>query len=199
MNEEDRRVVRTRRLLKNALLDLMEEGNYETITIRRITDQADIGYATFFRHYDGKDELMLELFTDIITELEAMPEGHGGQYFEQEGYLLFEHVAQNQALYRGILDSPTFARKFRDLLKDIVRGHLESHAEVISSPALPFEIAAQHMVASHLGLIDWWLSNDRPYSIEIMARIYDRLIIRATWQALQMENELILPWEKLDE
>ena len=71
MNDEDRRVTRTRRLLKQALVDLTSEQTFETITLRDITDRADIGYATFFRHYDGKDELMLEIFTGIIEELES--------------------------------------------------------------------------------------------------------------------------------
>ena len=43
MNTDDRRVMRTRRLLKQALIELTNEKSYEEITIRDITDQADIG------------------------------------------------------------------------------------------------------------------------------------------------------------
>jgi len=48
MDKADRRVVRTRRLLKEALLDLVNQGPYEKITIRDINGRADIGHATFF-------------------------------------------------------------------------------------------------------------------------------------------------------
>ncbi len=187
MEKEDRRVARTRRLLKAALIELIDEQPYEQITIRDITDRADIGYATFFRHYDGVDDLMLEIFTGIVEEIESLPDKHGEDLFEQEGYLLFEHVSKNQSLYRGILDSHTFTRKLRNHIRNIVRKHLDGHAEEISSSPIPIEIAAQHMVSSLLGLIDWWLTEDAPYSLERMAMIYDRLIIQATWHALRYE------------
>jgi AcrR family transcriptional regulator len=195
MNEGDRRVVRTKRLLKEALVDLISEQAYETITIRDITDRADIGYATFFRHYDSKDELMLELFTEIIEELESLSDEHANDYFEQEGNLLFRHVKENQAMYRSILDSQPFARKLREHIKGIVRMHLYSHAGQFMDSAIPLEVAANHMVASLLGLIDWWLFNDLPYPVEQMAMIYRRLIVEATWHALKDENEMRLPWK----
>jgi AcrR family transcriptional regulator len=185
MEKEDRRIARTRRLLKAALIELIDEQAYEKITIRDITDRADIGYATFFRHYDGVDDLMLEIFSGIIEEIESLPETHGEGYFEQEGYLLFEHVAKNRSLYRGILDSYTFAGKLRDHIRNTVRKHIDSHAEEISSSEIPIDIAAQHMVSSLLGLIDWWLTENAPYSLERMAMIYDRLIIQATWDVLR--------------
>jgi AcrR family transcriptional regulator len=184
MEKEDRRVSRTRRLLREALIELIEEKPYETITIRDVTDRADIGYATFFRHYDGVDDLMLEIFSRIIEELESLPDKHGEEYFEQEGYQLFEHVSANQFLYRGILGSHTFTRKLRDHIKGIVQGHLDEHADEVSASTIPIEVAAQHMTSSILGLIDWWLEEGAPYSSERMARIYDRLIVQATWDAL---------------
>jgi AcrR family transcriptional regulator len=192
MHSEDRRVLRTRRLLRAALVELTGESTFEDITIRNITDRADIGYATFFRHYDGKDDLMLEIFTDIIAELESLPGKHGEQYFEREGYLLFKHVAENSALYRSILDSLTFSRRLREHVKKIVQRHLDQHAGQITSTTIPIEVAAQHMVSSMLGLIDWWLAQGQPYSIDRMALIYDQLIMQATWYALGEGNPMHL-------
>jgi AcrR family transcriptional regulator len=198
VNTDDRRVLRTRRLLKQALIELTAEKTYEEITIRDITDQADIGYATFFRHYDGKDDLMLEIFTETIEEIESLPAEHGERYFEQEGYLLFAHVSENQSLYRSILDSQNFTRKFRQHTKKMVQVHMEAHVQNISTPSFPVEIAAQHMVSSLVGLIDWWLEDDLSTEIERMAMIYERLIIQATWHALDSDNLMKLPWEGVD-
>lgn len=191
MDTEDRRVIRTRGLLKEALVELVSEQPYEEITIREITDRADIGYATFFRHYDGVDDLMLEFFSGIVEELESLTDRHEGRYFEQEGQRLFEHVAEHQALYRGILNSHTFTHKLRAHFTQMVQKHLFTHAQEISSSLIPIDIAAQHMVASILGLIDWWLANDLPYPVERMAMIYDRLTIQATWHALRGGDQKI--------
>jgi hypothetical protein len=56
------------------------------------------------------------------------------------------------------------------------------------------QCAAQHMVSSLIGLIDWWLAKDLFFPIERMAMIYERLIIQGTWHAMDAENSLKLPW-----
>ena len=189
MYDGDRRVVRTRRLLKEALLDLIGEKGYEEITIRDITDRADIGYATFFRHYEGKDDLMLEIFSEIVEELESLPDKHAENYFEQEGYLLFQHVKDNLALYRGILDSHKFTKQLRERMSEMVQYHLSHHNDQGYNHIIPLEIAANHMLSSILGLIEWWISHGMPYPIERMAVIYDRLVIAATWHSLNPDNQ----------
>jgi AcrR family transcriptional regulator len=196
MNTRDRRVLRTRRLVRQALLDLIGEKAYEKITIRDITDRADIGYATFFRHYDSVDDLMLEIFTDVVEGFEAPVEQAGGDYFEREGLLLFQHVARNTALYRGLLGSQSFRHKLRVHVQNMVLGHLESHASLLRATAIPREMAALHMVSSLMGLIEWWLERKMDPPAEKMAAVYERLIIRATWQALTPGLKLPLPWER---
>jgi AcrR family transcriptional regulator len=195
MNEEDRRVVRTRRLLRQALLELIAEKPYKEITIRELTDRADIGYATFFRHYDGVDQVMLEILSSIIEELESLAEGAGEGYFEREGTLIFQNVAQNPSLYRGILDSHVFRHKLRTHVQGMMVAHLKSHAGEVETNLIPLEVASLHMVSSLLALIEWWLQRRMELPIERMAAIYERLIIRATWQALTPGLSLRLPWE----
>jgi hypothetical protein len=63
----------------------------------------------------------------------------------------------------------------------------------VSEKIVPFEIAANHMVSSLLGLVEWWISNEMPYSVERMAVVYERLIIGATWYAIESENPIRLP------
>ena len=68
--EPDRRIRRTRRALTDALISLTSEHPYRSIQVRDITDRADVGYATFYRHYESKDDLMLAIFAEISVELE---------------------------------------------------------------------------------------------------------------------------------
>ncbi|HEY7418111.1 MAG TPA: TetR/AcrR family transcriptional regulator, partial [Ktedonobacteraceae bacterium] len=69
MEIQDRRVRRTQQLLAKALIALTLEKGYEAVTIRDITERADIGYATFFRHYHDKDELLRGVLDVVLTEL----------------------------------------------------------------------------------------------------------------------------------
>jgi AcrR family transcriptional regulator len=54
----DRRIQRTRQLLRNALFALIIERGYESIAIQDITERANLGRATFYLHYQDKEELL---------------------------------------------------------------------------------------------------------------------------------------------
>jgi AcrR family transcriptional regulator len=193
-DDQDRRVRRTRRALADALIHLTSERPYHSIQVRDITDQADIGYATFYRHYDSKDDLMLAVFANATSELEASANEPGGKYFEREGQLIFEHVRKYEGLYRSILQSHNFVGQLKHLLTQRVEGQVQRHTPKPDVVAFPVEVAASHMVAGLIGLIEWWLKKDMSLPVEEMAHIYARLIVQATWYALIAGNELTLPW-----
>jgi len=101
MEQIDRRVRRTKKLLADALIALAIENDYDEITIQEITDHADIGYRTFFRHYSDKDELRNEVLSNLMAELRELmapppldffinPEVDGGEL--PDGSVLFRHV-----------------------------------------------------------------------------------------------------------
>ena len=56
MPKMDRRVERTRESLQKALIELIAEQGYDSITIQEIVDRADLGRTTFYLHYNSKDE-----------------------------------------------------------------------------------------------------------------------------------------------
>ena len=189
-DDPDRRIRRSKRALAAALVELTAERPFNSITVRDITDRADVGYATFYRHFNSKDDLMLAVFDEITSELEASAGEQDDSFFEQEGRLVFEHVQKYEGLYRSILQSPEFVRKLRKLLAQRTEGHLQQHIGDLQDPAFPLELAAHHMVVSLIGLIEWWLEEDMALPVEGMARIYQRLIIQATWVALPAQNDL---------
>ena len=191
--ETDRRIRRSKRELAAALIELTSERPYASIQVRDITDRADVGYATFYRHFESKDDLMLAVFEEITSELEDTASETGVKYFQQEGRLLFEHVQKYEGLYRSVLKSPEFVQQLKRLLTQRIMEHMRAQAESPRRTAFPLDLAANHIVTALIGLIEWWLEKDRPLPVEEMARIYERLIIQATWYALDSENELSFP------
>src|ERR1700736_4728854 len=108
MEIQDRRVRRTQHLLARALIALTLEKGYEAVTIRDITERADIGYATFFRHYRDKDELLKDVLDVVLTELidllgPAMPAADPATV----GVLLFRYVQDQSEVVRVLLRTHT--------------------------------------------------------------------------------------------
>src|SRR5258707_301232 len=64
----DRRVRRTRRALREALVALIVERGYEKVTVQDVLDRADIGRSTFYAHYRDKDDLFGSCFDDLRAE-----------------------------------------------------------------------------------------------------------------------------------
>src|SRR5437762_13476242 len=105
MEIQDRRVKRTQNLLAKALIALTLEKGYEAVTIRDITERADVGYATFFRHYHSKDELLLEVSEVVMQELTDRLFATSASDPEQFGALIFGYVQQHSEVIRVLLTS----------------------------------------------------------------------------------------------
>jgi len=190
MDKLDRRVVRTHELLGNALMELIVEKGYEAITIKDVTERADVAYVTFFRHYRDLDELLIQRLEAGIAALiagieSAMQNTPGMTLFgEVEGRFIFEHVQQNASLYRILLNSRGAAHIRKQVKNTIAQKILnECPPMQTNSAGLPPELVADHLASAQLSLIDWWLDHDMPYSVERMAQIYDQLVATATMQA----------------
>jgi len=176
MEVQDRRVRRTQQLLAKALITLTLEKGYEAVTIRDITERADIGYATFFRHYRDKDDLLQDVMDVVLAELiellcPAMPDDPTAI-----GVLLFRRVQEQSEMVRVLLGSHTLLPR---LIEAATKNIMSDHA-ARPDAAVPPEIAAHHIVTSTISLIQWWLDHEMPYPPQQMGRIYYELIERPT-------------------
>ncbi len=176
MKTADKRTLRTREKLRQALISLLMEKDYEAISIRDITQRAHVGYATFFRHYASKDDLLADAFEESVAHLQELLQSLGGIGApEEEGRLIFEHIATNSDLYRvflqgegtqGLIDAA-----LREGVKELVLRY------TLYTPGIPAAVLANHVIASTIALVKWWLQNDMPFSPQRMGEIYARMIV----------------------
>lgn len=186
----DRRVRRTRRLLREALISLVLEKDLEDITIKEITERADVAYVTFFRHYDAVGELLMEVLEEQFRELRirvetAARDAQDGERNIVEGTLIFEHVRDNSGLYQILLNSES-ATLTRRRVKDTIAALFDRTCQPLheGTGLIPGELAADHIATALLGLIRWWLDKDMLEATGRMGEIYNRLIVTATLNAV---------------
>jgi AcrR family transcriptional regulator len=179
IDQPDRRVKRTQRLLAEALISLTLDKGYDAVTIRDITEAADIGYATFFRHYPDKDALLAEVLRVVLEQLLVLLQPHAANDPATVGRLLFGYVGEHSAVCRVLLSSQGSSALLQQVIDTGTANILRGNAPLPGSP-VPIEIAAHHIVASSMALIDWWLEHGMPYPPEAMGRIYADLIALPT-------------------
>jgi len=181
----DPRVRRTRRLLRDALVSLILEKDYASISIKEITDRAEVAYITFFRHYNGMDELLMEALeeglAELIRHIEALAVKSEDPALEIEGKLIFEYIHQNSDLFRILLKSQSVTRIRKSVVRNISTMFQNSCASLRRpSNPIPANIAGNHIATSLLALIEWWLENNMNPPASRMGKIYKALIIDAT-------------------
>src|SRR4029453_13749731 len=98
-NKNDRRSQRTRHLLGEALVTLIREKDYGTITVSDIIERANVGRSTFYSNYQDKDSLLPSQLERVIEVLsQRIPSQAELPFFPSLG--LFRHVGEQYELYK---------------------------------------------------------------------------------------------------
>ena len=73
----DARVRRTRDALGDALIALMQEKPFDTITVQEVLDRAHVSRSTFYAHYSDKDDLLMSDAEEFFESLSMALSAHG--------------------------------------------------------------------------------------------------------------------------
>ena len=178
MNEhkKDRRSQRTRHLLSAALVELIREKDYNSITVNDIIKRANVGRSTFYAHYRDKDDLfvgemdrVIEVLSQRIPGQEQMP------FFPSLG--LFRHVGEEYELYKALIWTPGIDLLIKHMQKSLsqrIEQGLEKSGQDFD---IPLPVLANFIAGSFLTLLKWWLENKRMYSPEDMDDMFKALIL----------------------
>ncbi|MED1791866.1 TetR/AcrR family transcriptional regulator [Brevibacillus nitrificans] len=177
----DPRVMRTRQMLRDALVELIHEQGYEKITVQDIAKRATLNRATFYLHYRDKLDLLEQSSQEILLDLvesmnlsyskEEKFDIHSEQPHDNFVYL-FEHISQNAKLYKVFLSEknmPHFTSRMQEVLLDFISKGMYNMQPDDQRLTIPREIAERYFAAAFLGVIVWWLEKDMPYSSKYMA------------------------------
>src|SRR5215469_2473544 len=124
--ESNLRVRRTKILLREALIELIEERGFEALTIGELTERAMVSRAAFYRNYQDKYDLVEQIFEEAMSALLGAVGELGRAHPAEVWVQFFKHIAEYDRLYRALLGkkgSPWFVRKMRSSLADLVKEH----------------------------------------------------------------------------
>ena len=182
----DRRIVRTKRLIRDALTDLLEEKSFEEITVKDITDTADINRGTFYLHYDSKYALLKKSEDEILDEMKESLKKistsmiiHSQSQNEPVPFLvnLFETLHQNAHFMKVILGpkgDPVFQVKIKNFMRDNFLEKVMQHSKG-ENLLVPIEHLMAYVSSAHLGVIQQWLETDTKESPRDMALILSKI------------------------
>jgi len=137
-NDLDRRVQKTRKLLQDALIELVSEKGYESVSIREILDRANVGRSTFYAHFQDKDELLHSILDrldglfaqhkrQILAAAENVMNSSGADVTLglSPTYSLFQFVGQNYRFFKAMLGNRGYGI-FAKPVYDYLFAHVHS-------------------------------------------------------------------------
>jgi len=190
----DRRVQRTLQSLRTALLELINEKNYDEISIEEITERANVGRTTFYLHYKDKEDLLMEEFSAIMYEraqvlseipfsvwVPASEEALKKSIALQPLLLGFEHIHNNSELYNLFLKSTNSSKiveRIRQISTDAIVRFVETKMETDPIPLLaevPIEFFAAFFSGALISVVGWWIREDMRHSPEEVTNMFRSL------------------------
>jgi len=182
-NEFDRRTLKTRQAIHEALYSLMQEKKYSKITIQDIIDRANVGRSTFYAHYTTKDELLLSSIEHILEMLNQYIKS----YVETDGdkprlipvVELFEHIKENSKAIKGLMRSEgasMFFEKVQSYWNTKIEEYLRLKLPPEKEPKVPVAILASHISGTFTNLLIWWINSKMVYSPVQMDQYFQELI-----------------------
>lgn len=190
--KQDRRVTRTRQLLRDALVALILEKGYENIYVTDITDRANVSRATFYLHFKDKEELLTRslyaVFDELVEQIGDLTAETLMTFDAPMRRAPFEHASRHRDLYRVALISKHSVPAVSDSVREYVSRQIERQLKNIlpaDNQRVPLPIVANYIAGAQLAMISWWLEQDEgAYSAAYMAEML-------YWLSLPTINQLI--------
>lgn len=178
----DRRQRKTREAIFTAFTRLLSKKEFGKITVGEIIEQADVGRATFYAHFETKEDLLKELCQELFCHLfDAMgndPSEHRHIFdcnAPSSVFLhLFEHLKRNDHNLLQLLsgeNNQLFLGYFKNNLNCLVESQLPLFAQ-IKSEKLPENFWVDHISSTFVETLRWWIENGMAQSPETITEYF---------------------------
>lgn len=179
----DRRQRKTREAIFGAFTRLLGKRPYHQITVQDIIDEADIGRATFYAHFETKDyllkELCDELFGHIVDTAMGLPHSHFHYDCKMASDSVFlhllRHLQENDLNILSLLSSQNneiFLQYFKINLKKLIHSQFAEQGK-LKERGLPEDYLVNHISSSFVETVSWWIRRGMKESPEELSKYFE--------------------------
>ena len=177
----DRRVRRTRKQLRECLVTLLKQKKVQDITVRELTELADLNRGTFYLHYKDVFDLLEKTESELLDDFNQLVMKHVAEDLKKHPYGIFVEIytlAYDNADLVEILLGENGDLNFLNRLKQLIRDKcLHDWMEVVRTESTAvFDAYFAFIVSGCLGLVQHWLKTGLKETPVQMARLTEKII-----------------------
>jgi len=187
---EYRSAIRSKRLIRQAFVELLKEKDLEKITVTDIITRADINRGTFYAHYQDTRAVIEQIENEIIAKmLEFLGEFHHKSFFQNPLPLLLKisrYLEEDLEFYRILINS-NGSEQFLIKLKNIFVQHMETDTDIPDQikRSSAFLIQSHFFAGGLVNLYQVWFRNEMDISLNKISLELSRIIISHSAKLLE--------------
>lgn len=179
MKKEDLRVIKTKKIIYEALIELMKEKPFEEIKVSNICSKALINRTTFYSHYEDKYELLVEFINKLKNEFTNELNKNKNiinpkEYYVELVKLFMNHIEKNKEIYTAIINKNKNSIMM-DILSNSANNEVAKRMEVCNIN-VPSNIITKFYLGGITNIIIEWIKDPVKYKKEDCLKYLDILI-----------------------
>lgn len=193
MSQESQRVLETKERIKDAFFDLYASKKIERISIKEITEKAQLNRGTFYVYYKDIYDLLEKTEDELIEELMEKIKGIVVKILRDEDITPFLPPFEFYQRYSKILRSllgpngdPHFVHKIKKIIKITLR-------EIFKKEQIPqvenLEYVMEYISSAQIGVISFWLINDMALPVSELGDMIKQIMLHGPVGYLKMNIE----------
>ncbi|QQO10975.1 TetR/AcrR family transcriptional regulator [Breznakiella homolactica] len=174
--DQDVRIIKTRRSLGQALVNLLEENSFQKITVNDICREALVSRSTFYVHFYDKYKLLRYCLDEIRKQLERENAQKGPKERLAGGLKL---ISSKSNIFRNIFagdSNQELAIMFRTYFSELLLELLKMREKEGGKFPGPLPLMAAFYTSGISGVTLWWIEQGYPISLEEMAACQYRIL-----------------------
>lgn len=174
--------------MRAALLELIRERGFEALSVQDIIDRANVGRATFYAHFENKEDLLVSGFEDLRASLKERQraalarEGGVDERALAFSHEMFAHTDAHRDLFRAMVgkkSGATVQQVIHRLVVELVRDDVKAVVMRGAEGPVPVEALVQYVAGGFFGLLMWWLSGRSRLPVDEVNALFRRLALPA--------------------
>ncbi len=197
----DERVIKTKKLIKTALSELIQEKGFDHVSITDLTQRANINRGTFYLHYQDKYDLLEKFENEVLDDINTNAENFIksikdidflGEDFSNEikPFInkVFAYIKENYIIMKVIL-GPKSDMRFQNKIKKALNilltekgwdNYFDSQNTFVSK-----NYFISYLVSAHIGVIRQWIDSGMNESAENMAEMISTMFFLGPFNSIK--------------
>ena len=181
--KHDRRILKTKKAIYEALVELMQKKNLNSITVTELAAAANINRKTFYTYYSTVNDVLDEVINELISSLKdliyAMSEDYN-MLSPQTLFAFLNTIMSDVDIVRALFTSDNgnmLFNKLQKALQETLLKELIDNDIKMNIPPEQYPLISSFVAGGMIYVYYEWITNPNGTSLDEMARTLTTLII----------------------